>query len=132
MFGELAKIKLTADDFGHDLELRTYLLLHDMWLKGRQFEVVNIFHRMRSERFEVDNRAVWLVDLWLWLWWPEDLGKWYEPEDDRHNISVACGLAAARKVRWLAARRHAIHRARQAIRDAGDGVSSPEEYDEYE
>jgi hypothetical protein len=54
---------------------------------------------------------------------------------DESSVKTSYGeraLAAAAKVRWLAARRNAIHRANQVIRDAIDGTSDPQSFDNYQ
>lgn len=134
MFRQLAKLGLTEDHFGHHLQLVAFGILKELWTKGTHIDPVTAWRFFKRELPGDDkiDLAAWICDLWVLSWWDEKIGFfWVESPLDKLSTGYASrGLAAAAKVKWLASRRNAIHRANQVIRDAVDGVTGPDDYED--
>lgn len=134
-FVGLAKVGLTAAEFGHALEMDCFLTLTDMWKRGREINLVSSWHAIRRAGIERKydlNSAILVADLFTWDWWPSDIMQIWEPEYFELGLKTGLCLAAAKKVKWLATRRDAIYRANEVIRNALDGAIGPEFYEDYE
>lgn len=62
----------------------------------------------------------WLVEVYTAEQWMPEMYKWADVYDKDTPQATWCALAAAAKVRHLAARRRAIYAAMELIRDAAD------------
>lgn len=133
MFRQLAKIGLTSDDFGHYMEMESFEILKQMWSSGKKIDLGSIYFEFRTNLPTHDrvNSGPWICDLWLQYWWDHKMQIFWVNSPLVSSFAQR-GLAAAAKVKWLSARRNAIHRANQVIRDARDGISGPEHFEEYE
>lgn len=136
MFRQLSKIGLTADHFGHRREMAAFEILKEMWVLGRTIEL-DVVWRWFRHKLPVEDQgdsAIWLCDLWVVDFWDERMRFFWidSPLDNLPTGYASRGLAAAAKVKWLSARRNAIYRANQVIRDAMDGVADADTFEEYE
>lgn len=83
--------------------------------------------RARGELVELPGGACWLAELWETPPCFDGIERWWADGFEYPDVSlfIAAPVAAMRLVRWCAARRATIHAAREAERDAFDGVLGP-------
>lgn len=141
-FAELAAMEFTAETLYYHHHQILFAEVREMWVEFEKIDLVTVYTRIhrptvqggRVVRLSEDfgrNFPLWLANTWDGTagWWEQDLNemaKWWPDGKDGEPHVLAHALAAASMVKWLAARRNAIHRAQQLIRDAEDGVAEPD------
>ncbi len=95
---------------------------------------VAVYREVLTRRLRADlggrEFGSWLAHLWFCRHWEPDLLQWWDAACDHMPTQAAVAVAMAKKVRHLAARRDAVHRAAEQARDALDGVFDTDTYDE--
>lgn len=155
VFGELQRMNFTVSDYGFDNTAVAHTELFEMFVAYERIDLVSFYDRMRRLRvaqtksgrvvapFYCDSFGErhqfvwWLVNTWSNTYWWDDIVNWWPAGHDipenggTTKLSTCIALAAAAKVQWLAARRNAIYRANEVIRDSLNPCREGEYYDRY-
>ncbi len=95
---------------------------------------VAVYHEVLARRLRDDlggrEFGGWLAHLWFCRHWEPDIVQWWDAACDTMPTQAAVAVAMAKKVKHLAARRDAVHRAAEQARDALDGVFDTDTYEE--
>lgn len=142
-FPRLDAIGFKVDDFAYHHHAVVFTELNEMWVAFEKIDLVTTYDRLRrpivfgKKVTRITDElgvcpALWLADTWdgSAVWWPaklNDLAEWWaDPFMQDEPYPIGHALAAGRYVQWFAARRNAIHRAKELIRDAASGSASPD------
>lgn len=134
VFPALAEIRFKVDCFTTHWHQLVYTQSYEMWVAFEKVNLMTAFRRLKRFRAELaDPLGFWIAEtVNLDRAWPIDLsavGQWWHEKHDGEPLWVMLAMAAAKKVQWLATRRHAIHRAKELLRDAENGSGDPEYFD---
>ncbi len=138
MFALLPDLTFTTAAYHWPIHIIAHEELHEMWVNFKRINHVSFFLKIKqigkfNEFGGREEFAQWLVDTWNVRHWWYDLDEWWPRGMDipdcggKEQLTTCIGIAAAKNVLWLAARRRAIHEANETIRDATKGNRGPED-----
>lgn len=114
----LRGVKFDRGAFYDDAHMRLYDVLMYVYLGGAaDGMLVGAYCELRRRDPRWQNLAVWLVEVWEANWF-DGVAKWAPFEYPERSFPVWVAAAATARVLHLSARRHAVHAARELLREA--------------